>query len=228
MDKLVPSFKESLFAPTYELTAECAEIALDALFESDALKAIPVVSTITAICKVGYNIRERNLLRQTISFISEFNSGKIAPEKKESYLQMLNDDPARAEKELSRVLIILGNHIDEIQSAVLGSFYGAFVKGSISWDKFCELSEANRRMYVSDYFVLSEAAHNKGVNLKGRELYQVDRLVSLGLLQNQNRLGGSTIIDIDAPPNPNKDKDYIVTSFGRTFYQHMPIIRGVK
>lgn len=228
MEKLVPSLKESLFAPTYGLSAEYAEITLDALFESDSLKSIPIVNTITAICKVGYNLHERNLLRQTLSFISGFISGDIDPAKKDEYLQMLNSDPARAEKELSRVLIILGNHIDEVQSAVLGCFYSAFVKGSISWEKFCELSEANRRMFVSDYLVLSEAARNEGINLEGRELYQVDRLISLGLLQNQNRLGGSIFIDLDSPSDSSKGKDIIVTSFGRTFYQHMSLNEDIK
>lgn len=101
---------------------------------------------------------------------------------------------------MGRVLIILGNHIENIQSQVLGRFYSAYVKGAISWDKFCELSEANRRMFVNDYHILCEAARNGGININDRELYQVERLISLGLLQNQNRLGGTVIIDLDKEP----------------------------
>lgn len=83
-------------------------------------------------------------------------------------------------------------------------------------------------MFVSDYLVLSEAARNEGINLEGRELYQVDRLISLGLLQNQNRLGGSIFIDLDSPSDSSKGKDIIVTSFGRTFYQHMSLNEDIK
>lgn len=221
MDSLVPAFKNTIFSPTYELATEYAEIGIDAVLESGALKEIPIVKTISAICKVGYNLHERNLIKQTLSFINGFNSGELSQEKIEEYRQNLENDPDKAEKELGRVLIILGNHIENIQSQVLGGFYSAYVKGAISWEKFCELSEANRRMFVSDYMILSEAARNNGINIENRELYQVDRLISLGLLQNQNRLGGAIWVEGMEPAN-QKEKDVIVTSFGRTFYQHMP------
>lgn len=42
MSELVPALKETLFAPTYDLAAEYAEIGLDLLLENDTLKAIPV------------------------------------------------------------------------------------------------------------------------------------------------------------------------------------------
>ena len=53
-----------------------------------------------------------------------------------------------------------------------------------------------------------------------RELYQVDRLISLGLLQNQNRLGGNVWLDF--VDDPEKQNDIIVTSFGKTFYHNSP------
>lgn len=90
----------------------------------------------------------------------------------------------------------------------------------ISWEKFCELSEANRRMFISDYQILFEAAINDGLKIQNRELYQVDRLISLGLLQNQNRLGGNVWLDF--VDDPEKQNDIIVTSFGKTFYHNSP------
>lgn len=220
MSELVPALKETLFAPTYDLAAEYAEIGLDLLLENDTLKAIPVVSTIAALCKTGYNLHERNLIKQTLSFISAFNGGNVDPEKIEKYRQVLESDPKKVEKELGRVIIILGNHIEELQSKVLGAFYLAYVKGSVSWGKFCELSEANRRMFISDYAILAEAARDNGLNIEERELYQVDRLISLGLLQNRNRLGGVQWGNFTDPPT--QDKDILITSLGKTFYQHMP------
>lgn len=220
MNELVPALKETLFAPTYEIVSEYAEIGIDSLLESDVLKDIPVVGTMAAICKVGYNIHERNLIKQTLDFVVGFNAGTISREKIDEHRHELESNPDKAEKELGRVLIILGNHIENIQSQVLGSFYSAYVKGTISWDKFCELSEANRRMFVNDYHILREAACNGGININGRELYQVDRLISLGLLQNENRLGGTFIIDIDE--EKEEKYDIIITSFGKTFCQHFP------
>ena len=208
MSELVPALKNTLFSSTHEVVSEYVELGIDALLESEVLKGIPVVNTIAAICKTGYNLRERNLIKQTLTFISEFNSGSIPQEKLDEHRKKLDADPKEAEKELSRVLIILGNQIDEIQSKVLGSFYASYVKGAISWEKFCELTEANRRMFVSDYALLFEAA------------IKVDRLISLGLLQNQNRLGGNVWMEIT--DNPDKQNDIIVTSLGMTFYHNAP------
>ena len=115
----------------------------------------------------------------------------------EKHCYEMESDPVKAERELGRILIILGKHFENIQSQVLGSFYNSYVTGEISWGKFCELSEANCRMFISDYHILQEAACNGGININDRELYQVDCLISLGLLQNKNRLGGTVIIDFD-------------------------------
>ncbi len=220
MNDIVPALGRSIFQPTYDIVSDAIEIGLDSLIESDVLREIPVVKSIVAVCKVGYNIRERNLIKQTLSFISGCNSGSISQEQIDAYRQELESDPTKAEKELGRVLIILGSHIEDRQSQVLGRFYNAYVKGAISWDKFCELSEANRRMFISDYYVLMDADKNDGLDIGQRELYQVDRLISLGLLQNGNRLGGSAWIEYDNP----KPKDIKITSFGRTFCQNMPVV----
>ena len=220
MSELVPALKETLFSPTYEIVAEYAEIGIDALLDNEVLKEIPVVGTLSALCKVGYNLHERNLIKQTLAFITEFNSGSISQEKLDEHREKLEANPQEAEKELGRVLTILGNQVEQIQSQVLGSFYAAYIKGAISWGKFCELSEANSRMFISDYQILFEAAINDGLKIQSRELYQVDRLISLGLMQNQNRLGGdkwNKMMD-----TPEKQNDIIVTSFGKTFYHNSP------
>ena len=218
MNKLVPALKNTLFPDTAEIISEYAELGIDSLLESTALEGIPVIKTIISICKTGYNLHERNLIRQTLEFISEFNSGSISQEKLNKHRKELDSNPQKAEKELSRVLIILGKQIDEIRSKVLGSFYASYVKGTISWEKFCELSEANHRIFVSDYAILSKAVIKGGLKIQDIELYQVDRLISLGLLQNQNRLGGTFFLV--TTDNLEKQNDIIVTSLGMTFFDN--------
>ena len=125
---------------------------------------------------------------------------------KHNYLTYCND-----------VLVSMLKYADEEKMASVSIDLG---KGAISWEKFCELSEANRRMFISDYQILFEAAINDGLKIQNRELYQVDRLISLGLLQNQNRLGGNVWLDF--VDDPEKQNDIIVTSFGKTFYHNSP------
>ena len=220
MKKLLPALSESIFEPTYDVAFDTAEIAIDAIFENEVIQNIPIVKTLAALCEVGYNVRERNLLKLTLTFIQELNNGTISSNKLNKYRESIKNDPKKAEKELGRVLIILGNHIDDIKSQILGSFFKSYINDAISWDKFCELSEANRRMFVGDYKVLIKANKEKGLNIDKQELYEVDRLISLGLLQNENRLGG--VVSILLGEESNNGKDVIVTSFGRSFCQHMP------
>lgn len=107
MSELVPALKDTLFSPTYEIVAEYAEIGIDALLDNEVLKGIPVVSTLSSICKIGYNLHERNLIKQTLAFITEFNSGSISQGKLNEHREKLEANPKEAEKELGRVLIIL-------------------------------------------------------------------------------------------------------------------------
>lgn len=73
-------------------------------------------------------------------------------------------------------------------------------------------------MFVGDYQILFEAAINNSLKIESRELYQVDRLISLGLLQNQNRLGGN--IWLQFPDNAEDQNDIIITLFGNIFYHN--------
>ena len=226
MSNLVPAFRDSIFSPLGDSAGEFLEVGIDMVFENDALKSIPIVNTVVGLCKVGVNLHERNLLRQTAIFIKEVRDGTISSEKLEQHKAELERDPEKAEKELGRVLIILGRQVDDFQSKVLGSFYRAFVRGAISWEKFCELAEANSRMFSGDYLILEEAYHGDLKNNK-RELYQIDRLTSLGLLENQQRTGAAeddrfSFQDQALILNNPTDKNVSLTSFGVTFCQLMP------
>ncbi len=224
MSKLITSLKDTLFSPVYNIMSEFVEIGIDELLNDGMLRKIPFVRAITSFCELGCNLRERNLIKQALNFIIEFEAGRISEEKLDAHRKYLDSHPEEAEKELSRILILLNEHIEQIRSKVLGSFYAAYINGDISanrmisWERFCELSEANRRMFISDYKILAEAVVNEGLKIQNRELYQADRLISLGLLQNKNR-GGSLWNNI-INDSQELQNDVIVTSFGKDFYHN--------
>ena len=155
---LIPSMKETLFDPVAsnmdEALGEIAEVSLDAILEDGILKEIPVFGTVLALCKTGLNLREKNFIKQTAQFITEFNKGCIDQEKYKQYKKSLENDPKKAEKELGRVILLLDRMIEDTQSKVLGAFYRGYVAGEIKWEKFCELSEVNSRMFIIDYSLL--------------------------------------------------------------------------
>jgi len=156
--ELVTSLRESLRAPANEqmgdVLAEFLELGIDSLLDEGLLRAIPFVGTVRAFCKTGANIRERNLLRQTVLFIKSLNEGSLSTREIEAYQRRLEKDQKAAERELGRVILILDGTIEEKQSLVLGRLFAAYVSGKISWDEFAELSDVNSRMFVADYVIL--------------------------------------------------------------------------
>ena len=220
MDELVDSFRKSILKSVSEIGIDFAEIGIDSMMDSiidnDILESIPVVQTLIGVCKVSYHIHERNLMKQTLCCIQGIHEGTISQEKLDSYLRKLNENPKKAEKELGRVLIILDRQIDGVQSKITGHFWRAYINQDISWEKFCELTEANGRMFVSDYPKLQEIYQQNNIVIDGSISYQIDRLVSLGLLQIKNRTG----ITWGDREDGKIEKDVTITSFGEVFCKY--------
>lgn len=221
-EKILPALSSSIFEPLPDIGMDYLEIGLDSLLEAGTLQEIPIVKTIVSVCKVGINWHERNLLHQLFAFIQELNSGTITPEELQKHKDKIEHDPQQFEKELGRITFILTEQLDLVQSRVLAAIYRSYINQEIEWDKFCELSEANRRIFANDYKILARfnwsVAKKPGTN----SLYQLDRLVSVGLLRNKNRIvpvfGGSD--GSEAESNElDMAKHFELTSFGKTFCQ---------
>ncbi len=72
MNELVPAFEISLFETSIsEIGIEFAELGIDSILQDGLLKDIPIVGKIVNVGKFAQNIYDRNLLRQTLSFIKE-------------------------------------------------------------------------------------------------------------------------------------------------------------
>ena len=214
MPDLIPSLKNTLFAPAFEISKDFLEIGLDSLLEDPILTEVPIVNTLASLCKVGYNLRERNLINQLIRFIYAFNNGTISPGDLEKHRLELDGNPKKAEQELSRILLILDSTIDIEQSEVLGRFYRAYINGLISWSLFFELSEANRRIFTCDYTLLQHIFIKDSLQLHASELYQTDRLISLGLVQ---RMRPDELVSAELAAALHYGKVLFLSPLGKSF-----------
>jgi hypothetical protein len=230
--QLVPELKDSLFNDNVkDIGMDISELIIDNAMNEGVLKEIPIIKSIVAFCKTGMAIRERNLLMQTIAFIQGLNEKNISQEKKEKYLNRLSNIDI-AEKELGRVLYLLDSQIENIQSKILGRMYFAYVEEEINWNKFCELAEANRRMFVSDYDVLLRLSKNRTSEqlLDNNNKYIVGRLIGLGLMvEKESPTAERTLVEKlnrDTKYGGNSElkgifrrfnNDYQITSFGKSF-----------
>lgn len=213
MNEIIPSFEVSLFEPSFSSTIDYLELGIDSIIENETIKGIPVVSTLFGIGKTVYNLRERNLIKQTLSFIKEFNNGEMKQEKIEKYRNTIKENPDKAEQELGRVLIILDRTIDEIKTKMLAKVYKKYVFEEINWDQFCEITEAINRLFISDISLLYKI-HDKQISDTTQCLnYQADRLISLGLINSAMKS-----MCISNTNNGSKTERYItINEFGRLF-----------
>lgn len=183
MDKLIPAFKDSLFTSALaDSSLDILEIGIDSVIDNTLAQSIPIAKIIVGLCKTAQNIHDRNLLKQTLHFIREFNNKALSEDKIEKHKIKLNENPSFAEDELGRVMILLNSHVDKEKAMILAKLYRAYVNEQISWESFCEYSEVISRMFVSDFALLMNIHKNKITETSQCKRHQVERLTSLGLV----------------------------------------------
>ena len=184
MDKLTNEFKDSLICNTEDVFKDCLELGIDSFIEDGILKDIPIVNSIVSGLKIAKNIYDRNLLKQTLTFIKELNNGTINKEKLIAYRSTIENNTRKCEEELGRVLLYLNMFIDEEKSIMLAKLFKAYIGQIITWNEFCEYSEIINRIFLEDLLILKyikEGAKYKG---KDGDNFRVERLYSLGIIGN--------------------------------------------
>lgn len=215
MDKIIPSFKDSLFSDSTEVLGDVAELGIDSLLDDGLFKDFPIVGFLIGVTKTAQNIHDRNLLKQTLNFIKQFNSGKIDVEKLEKYRNEINSNNKKAEEELGRVLIILNNNVELQKSTMLANLFRNYVNEKITWSEFCEFSEIVRMLFINDVKYLIAIYSGQVKDTTGMPLYPIDRLTSLGLVNTATK---SMVISSMASSS-RTDKYVNLTAIGGKFYQ---------
>jgi len=213
MDKVLPAFQTTLFDPVLsDSVINIAELGIDSLLDEGLFKSIPIANLLIGFSKTAQNIHDRNLLKQTIKFINTFNSSAIDQNKLNKYKERLNKNPNYAEKELGRVIIILNTNIDLKKSDLLAKFYSTYVEEKINWAQFCELADVTSRLFIADLKLLHAVFNREITDTSQCEIYQIDRLIALGLLN-------STTKSMRIGSNHNSETErYVQTGFLGNLY----------
>ena len=182
MSSLAESLGNSLSRNTIPISVDFLENEIDNLITNKTLQSIPILNSIIATIRVGKDLRERNLLVQTSTFLLEFNSGIIDEKKLQKYKEKLENDKKKI-SELERVLLILNNNIDVEKSKYLAKLFTAYINEKITWDEFCEFSDITNRFYMEDYRILRTFWDNKSTpNMKAGDEFRAERIYSAGIV----------------------------------------------
>lgn len=206
MEEIIPSFKKSLFEASKDSLSDIVEFGIDSILEEGVLKDFPIVGTLIGVKSAYQNIHDRNLLKQTLIFIKEFNEGVIDEEKKKRYVEGINSNPKKAEEELGRFLIILNRNVDDIKSVYLAKIFRAYINEKIDWNYVCEYTDIIERMFISDIDVLKLIYEGKLNDTRNRnDLFRAERLKSLGIIGLS-----PTLIKMSNVPGETRTDSYIV------------------
>ena len=184
MDKLTADFEKSLFNDSIDIIGDYMEIGIDSFIEKGILEEIPVVKSIVSVLKIGKNVNDRNLLKQTLTFIKEFNSGNISKDKLVAYKSTIENNPQKCEEELGRILILLNNYVDREKSIMLARLYKSYVMQESNWHEFCEFSEIINRLFIEDLRILKYLQEQKKIKGSQGDNFRLERLYSLGIVGN--------------------------------------------
>lgn len=226
MERLIGDFEKSLFdcsesslEKINEIKSDMLKVGIDSVLSSDLIGDIPIVGTLYHFGKFAQNIYDRNLMQQTIVFISELNNKKCDPVKVSNYRKKLKENPDFAEAELGRVLILLNKNIDIEKSKIMAGFYSGYINGEIDWDCFCELCDILDRLFMADLPVLKEVYNKGGVGVNESITYNHDRMLANGLLRNITRIAGNLFMTASVS---DSEKDFLMnlTKIGETFCRY--------
>lgn len=182
MNSLAKDLGNSLSKNVIPVSTEFLEDEIDTLISNDVFRSVPIFNSISAVIRIGKDLRERNLLKQTSTFLSEFNSGTINEEKLQKYKEKLEDNKEKL-LELERVLFLLNNNIDVEKSKYLARLFTAYINEDISWDEFCEFSDITNRFYIEDYRILRMFWDNRSTpKIKAGDKFRAERINSAGIV----------------------------------------------
>lgn len=192
--------KETIFgSQVRELAGDFCEIGIDTIIDEGLFREVPIVKTVVSVAKTAQNVRDRNLLRQTLAFVKTLNDDSVSQDVLEEHKARLDNDPKFAEEELGRILVILDSNIDLKKSHLLAHLYRGYIYGEVSWREFCELSEVVKRLFLADYDLLISISTGAIYDTTQCQGYQADRLAALGLLSK-------TMKSMMLGPGPNSSQ----------------------
>ena len=216
MEKIIDDFEKSLFDPAKPVVSDYLEMGIDSFINDGVLKDLPIVNTITGVLKIGKNIHDRNLLKQSLNFINEFNSGQIDEDKLNNYKNLIETNTKKCEEELGRILLLLDRFVDKEKSIMLAKIFKAYVRGLISWDEFCEYSEIINRLFIQDLSLLKKIYNGEVSDTSDRtDIYRVERLNSLGIIGLSFK--SSRISIVNGVQNNRQDNYLTINDNGKKF-----------
>jgi len=182
---LIETAGETLFGESAkDLLVDYVELGLDSITESDILKEIPIVRTVSALAKGSMAIKEKFFLKKFLSFIKEFNSGNVDEKEIAKRKNALNQNEEWIKREVEYLVIYIDN-MDSIEKArIYAVLYRLYINNAINFERLSQYTEIVNRMLFYDFQKLKSFYHYSQVdkNELDYDITSYNRLIGLGLV----------------------------------------------
>ena len=148
------------------LTADYAELGLDAILDDGIAKNIPIVGTLIKAAKIGINVRDRLYAKKIIGFLVQI--AKTTQEQRDKFVGKHYKDGKRFEETIMLIL----EKADRIEKTTLiGKVFKACILGKIIYEDAIRLSEMVNRCFWSDmqamFYLNDSKEHHQRLFISG-------------------------------------------------------------
>lgn len=144
---LTQKFSQELVNTSIDTGIDYAEMGIDQLFTDELLKEVPIIKTAATLVKIGINVREKFFVKKLLTFLKEFHTSQIDPQKLSEFKNTFDIDSKKREKITEQLLIFLDAHLTIEKSQILAKLFRAHIEGNFDWAYFCSLATSLDRLH---------------------------------------------------------------------------------
>ena len=225
IDNIVESTASTIVNYNLDTAIDFSEIGLDSLLNDSVLKEVPLIKTAYGVAKTVFAVREKHMIRKTLTFIKQLNDNGISNENYNQYKEKLKNKDKFVFKELEHILIIIDRYVELNKNKILANLYFNYIDRKINWTQFQELSIIVDNIFMSDIDELEHIYQKRYITMN-----EIKNRVSFRRLKVQN-----LIEDIESMLRMEdgsigmfyNENDYKITSLGILLFEY-GINKGVK
>lgn len=215
---IIQSVADTIINYNLDTAIDISELGIDSLLDESLLKEIPIIKTVYGLTKTGFAIREKHMLKKTLTFINQLNSDGLSSKEYNDYKEKLKNKDKSLFKELEYVLIIIDRYVELNKNAILANLYFNYIDKKINWSQFQELSIILDNIFIEDLDELEIIYQKREITMN-----DINNKVKFRRLKTQN-----LVEDIETmlrmPDGGIRhffdENDYQITNLGDILYKY--------
>ncbi len=205
-DKFLDSFRLENLS---QIAEDLSEVALDSILEEGPLREIPIINSINAIWRTGYEIRHQMYIKKIVKFFEGLATTPLKDRVR--FLEIINKNPNK-KHEFSETILLLIERADHFEKPlIIGRIMKNHILGKISYEEAIRLAFIVDKVYLTDlsYLIRFQPGVQKEPDIAAS-------LQSVGLLRFDGLDGG----------NVSEDSGGVI--YGQSKYGQMLIKFGLE